>query len=81
MDITQLIGREKSSHWYLKSGEPYHQVLRADGKGLRDVTLKDAKKVGAMRSVTSVLRVVAKPGLESWKIEQGIMSALTLPSL
>jgi hypothetical protein len=29
--------------------------------------------------VTNVLGVLAKPGLDAWKIEQGIMAALTLP--
>jgi hypothetical protein len=33
----------------------------------------------AFPSVTNVLGVLAKPGLDAWKIEQGIMAALTLP--
>jgi hypothetical protein len=43
------------------------------------VTLADARKVLALPSVTNVLGVLAKPGLDAWKIEQGIMAALTLP--
>ena len=39
----------------------------------------DARKVLALPSVTNVLGVLAKPGLDAWKIEQGIMAALTLP--
>ena len=74
-----LINRESASHWYLSSGEPYHEVVRADGNGMRPVTLRDARKVGAYPSVTNVLAVLAKPGLDAWRIEQGILAALTLP--
>lgn len=74
-----LIKRESPSHWYLQDGTPFHEVERADGRGLRAVTLRDARKVNAYPSVTNVLGVLSKPGLEAWKQEQAIMAALTLP--
>lgn len=74
-----LVSREPSSHWYLPDGTPYHEVPRADGNGLRSVTLRDARKCGAYPSVTNILSVLAKPGLDAWKQEQAIVSALTLP--
>ena len=74
-----LIRRESPSHWYLQDGTPFHEVERADGKGQRAVTLRDARKVNAYPSVTNVLGVLSKPGLEAWKQEQAIMAALTLP--
>ena len=74
-----LVHRESPSHWYLPDGTPYHEVPRADGNGLRSVTLRDARKVNALPSVTNVLSVLAKPGLEGWKQEQAILAALTLP--
>lgn len=74
-----LISREKASHWYLPDGTPYHTVQKADGSGPRPVTLRDARKVGAYPSVTNVLGTIAKPGLDAWKLEQGILAALTLP--
>lgn len=46
---------------------------------MRPATLRDARKVGALPSVTNILGILAKPGLDAWKIEQGIMAALTLP--
>lgn len=76
-----LISRESSSHWYLNDGTPFHEVPRADGNGIRHVTLRDARKVGALPSVTNILSVLAKPGLDAWRIEQGIMAALTLPRI
>lgn len=74
-----LVHRESPSHWYLPDGTPYHEVVRADGNGMRSVTLRDARKVNALPSVTNVLGVLAKPGLEGWKQEQAILAALTLP--
>ena len=41
--------------------------------------MADARKLGLLPSVTTVLKVIAKPGLESWKLEQAIMASLTLP--
>ena len=38
-----LISRERGSHWYLRNGEPFHTVARADGPGERAVTLRDAR--------------------------------------
>jgi hypothetical protein len=74
-----LIERQAPSHWYLRDGRPFHEIARKDGSGMRAVTLADARKVLALPSVTNVLGVLAKPALEAWKIEQGILSALTLP--
>ena len=48
-------------------------------KGNRSTSLRDARKLGLFPSVTNVLSVLAKPGLEAWKQEQAIMAALTLP--
>ena len=74
-----LIERQAPSHWYLRDGRPFHEIAKKDGSGNRPVTLADARKVFALPSVTNVLGVLAKPGLDAWKIEQGIMAALTLP--
>lgn len=76
-----LIEREAPSHWYLRDGRPFYEVAKSDGSGKRPATLADARKVLALPSVTNVLGVLAKPGLEAWKIEQGITAALTLPRL
>ena len=56
-----------------------HEVARADGKGTRPTTLRDARKLGLYPSVTNVLSVLARPGLDAWKQEQAILAALTLP--
>jgi hypothetical protein len=74
-----LIQRQATSHWYMPNGQPFHEIAKKDGPGYRPLTVADARRVGALPSVTNVLGVVAKPGLNAWKIEQGIMAALTLP--
>jgi hypothetical protein len=77
----QLIEREPASHWYLPDGRPFYEVAKRDGTGNRPATLADARKVWALPSVTNVLGVLAKPGLDAWRLEQGILAALTLPRL
>lgn len=74
-----LVPREEGSHWYLVDGRPFHEVPRADGKGMRAVTLRDARKVGALPSTTNYLGIIHKPQLSSWLIETAITAALTLP--
>lgn len=67
-------------HWYSRSGEPRYEVLAASGLP-RATTLSDARKHGYVPSVTTVLGVLAKPALETWKVKQGILAALTLTRL
>lgn len=76
-----IIRQEKSSHYYLKDGTPFYEVPKLDGSGPRSVTIRDAFKARAYRSVTNVLGVLDKPGLDAWKQEQCVLSALTLPRL
>ena len=74
-----LVPRESASHWYFRDGTPLHKVPRADGKGERPTSLRDARKLGLFPSVTNILSILAKPGLDAWKQEQAILAALTLP--
>jgi hypothetical protein len=69
---------KESTHWYDKEGLPAYTLTGANGKE-RNTTLRDARKLMLYPSVTSVLGVAAKPALENWKIDQALMSALTLP--
>lgn len=64
-------------HWYYRDGMPCYEVLAKSGLP-RATTLADARKVGLVPSVTTVLAVLAKPALEQWKVRQGILAALTL---
>lgn len=73
--------RPESAHWYLPNGTPFYEVPNASSGGVRSATIRDAYKAGAYRSVTNVLDVLGKPGLVKWKIEQAMLSALTLPRI
>ena len=73
-----LIKVEHPSHWYTHDGAPAYEVPRAKGDGMRAPTVADARKLDLVPSVTNILNVLRKPALEAWKIEQGIMQALTL---
>jgi hypothetical protein len=79
--MSQLIKMESgSSHFYDAEGRPCHQVENKSRAGeFRNTTWADAKKLGLYPSVNEVLKVLAKPSLDSWKMEQCILSALTLP--
>jgi hypothetical protein len=66
------------NHWYDQTGKPCYTVIGKNGK-TRDTTLADAKRLGFVPSVTTILEVISKPNLSDWKVKQGIMSALALP--
>ena len=70
----------ESGHWYDEMGNTAYTTIAKNGKP-RATTLADAKKNNYYPSVTTVLGVAAKPGLDRWKQEQAILAALTLPRL
>src|SRR6516164_2976736 len=70
----------ENAHWYRRDGEPLHSVPSAKGE-LRPTTLRDARKLGLLPSVTNVLGVIAKPELVEWKMTQAVLAALTLPRM
>lgn len=66
-------------HWYNQDGNPVYQVKRADGNGMRDTTLRDARKLILQPSVTEILKVPDKPALTRYFVEQAYMAMATLP--
>ena len=44
----------------------------------REPTLRDAKKQGFAPGVTDVMSIMAKPGLERWKVREGVLAAKDL---
>jgi len=71
----------ESTHYYFKDGRPCYTVPRANGNGERNTTLADARKLDLVPSYTEVSKVAARPGLEAWKANQLLDSALTLPMM
>ena len=81
--MNNLVKIESSSHWYGRDGTPQYQRECSTVPGaFRGTSLADARKEGLCPSVTSIIKdVTPSPRLEAWKIEQGILAALTLPKL
>jgi hypothetical protein len=73
-----IVRASESQHWYTKSGEPAYSVKNKDGHQ-RPTTLRDARKLGLVPSVTTIIKCAASPGLEAWKLQQMMLAALTLP--
>lgn len=67
----------ETGHWYDRAGKPCYQQTTAKG-ALRGTDLRDARKLSLCPSVTTVLSVLDKPALTTWKVKQGILAALTL---
>lgn len=78
-----MIVKEKTSesgHWYTKSGQPAYSIKGANGQE-RNTTLRDARKLGLLPSVTTINGLLSKAGLDTWKQQQVLLAALTLPRL
>ncbi len=73
------VKRTDSAHWYAPTGEPMHTVI-AKGNGLpRPTTLADARKLNLLPSVTTILKLLDKPALTAWKVEQAVLACLSSP--
>lgn len=58
------------SHWYYPNGLPCTEVLKKDGKGTKKPTIREAREMGLVPSVTTILQVIHNTGLEIWKTNQ-----------
>jgi hypothetical protein len=62
---------KKSSHWYDVTGKACHTVPNKSKPGeSRPTSLKDARVLGLLPSVTTILDILDKPQLTDWKMEQ-----------
>ncbi|MBX3744141.1 MAG: hypothetical protein KF833_02425 [Verrucomicrobiae bacterium] len=68
-----------AGHWYREDGTPVHRLPTSDGRGERPTTIRDAKRLGLYPSVTGILGILAKPGLEKWKLDQVALATLRTP--
>lgn len=70
----------ESGHWYKPDGTPAYTIQSADGTE-RPTTLRDARKHKYLPSVTGIIGMAARPGLEWWIRRQLALACLTLPRL
>src|SRR5688572_11137517 len=78
MSRSDIPRASESGHWYDRDGTPRYEVMAKNGS-MRPATLRDARKFGWYPGVTSIIKCAAAPGLETWKQNQVLMAALTLP--
>ena len=72
--------QSEAGHWYDEQGQPAYTIVGKNGN-LRPTTLRDARVLNLKPSVSGIISVAAKPGLDTWKQQQVLLSALTLPRL
>ena len=73
---------EKSGHFYTKDGSPAYTVIGSSTGKERATNVADARKLGLLPSVTTIIGVANKgEGLLRWMQEQAILAALTLPRI
>ena len=72
---------ESSGHWYTKEGKSAHtQPTKKGAKNPeRATTIADARRLGLLPSVTSILKVVYNPPLERWKMGKVIEACVANP--
>ena len=69
----------ESGHYYdAKTGEPRYTITGKNGK-LRNTTLRDARTLGLVPSVTTITKILDKPGLKPYFRKQMFDSCLTTP--
>ena len=76
---TPTIRASESNHWYTQDGEPQYTVPSKKDGSPRATTLRDARTMALVPSVTTVLNMAAKPALTAWLQQQVLYAALTLP--
>jgi hypothetical protein len=67
----------EGGHWYTRDGAPCYEI-RAKSGAMRAVTLRDARMLQLVPSVSTIAGMEHKPALVKWQIEQALLSALTL---
>jgi hypothetical protein len=66
------------SHWYSKDAQPAYKIKMKNGKE-RSTNLRDARKYNLIPSVTTIFNIMAKKGLDTWKLNKAIESAKANP--
>lgn len=64
----------EGGHFYLPNGSPYYTVISKSTGQERPATIRDARKVGALPGVSTILKESSKPGLDRY-FRKGIFIA------
>jgi hypothetical protein len=77
-----MIVKEKlseSGHWYKKDGSPAYTTIGKTGE--RATTLRDARKLGLLPSVTTINGMLSKAGLNSYFQQEAIKATINFPRI
>lgn len=74
-----MVHAAESTHYYDRSGNPAYEQPNKSNGGMRPTTVRDARIHKLVPSVTEILKAQDKWALNEWKVDQGILAALTLP--
>ena len=72
-----LMHASESQHWSTRDGRPCYEVQAKNGS-MRPATLRDARTMSLVPSVTAIIRCASAPGLELWKQQQVLHAALNV---
>jgi hypothetical protein len=67
----------QQGHWYKADGTPAYTYINKKGEE-KPTTLREARKLNLVPSVTTIISCASAPQLVNWKIDQAILSSLTL---
>lgn len=81
MTTVANVRKESSSHWYYANGAPCFELPKKSGAGMKSPNLTDARELNLLPSVTTILKVLHKPALQDWLIEQAVLAVMTTPRM
>lgn len=71
-----IVKLSTSAHWYGFDKKPCHTVIGKNGME-RSTTLRDARQMNLLPSVTTIIKLLAAPQLTRWMVENAIVAAVT----
>lgn len=79
MTTAAKVTSRSSSRWYWPDGTPCYELKKKTSEGTKQPTLTDARQLGLLPSVTTILKILHKPNLQDWLIEQAVLAVMTTP--
>ena len=77
MNTAANVHSSQDSHYYWPNGDPAYELKKKSGQGMKKPNITDARELGLLPSVTTILKVLDKPALNAWKTEQSVLAVLT----
>lgn len=78
--MTNLYHGEEGAHWYYDNGRPCYEIpLKTDPSRTRAPTIVDARQLGLSPGTTNITKMMDKPALNVYKVNQHLLAAMTLP--